>query len=178
MKENKSTIIFIIIIILLSGYIVYTRYIKEDFNYHQSKMILKIDDEIKFDYLEFILLNNGECYLKPINIEEIDKLNLKDNLKERLTKLYEDAEYFDIYLNDNKLKGYKINIADKIKKITKIDDNVIILKENGTIALFNYDEYYNLMYIDVIDNYNNYQDVLDIKDKEIIYLDGSKKEFQ
>jgi len=75
-----------------------------------------------------------------------------------------------------------VNLDDEIRSISKIEleDNtyVAFIKENNTIGIFNYMEYYDLLYTDVIDNYDNLKDVLNIEDNKIIYLDGSIKEFK
>ena len=55
---------------------------------------------------------------------------------------------------------------------------IIFLKDNNTIGLFNTEEYYDLLYTEVTDNYHNLKNVLDIKDNKIIYLDGSKEDFK
>ena len=50
---------------------------------------------------------------------------------------------------------------------------IIFLKENNKIALFDYDSYYNLMYTEVMDNYNNVENVLKIENDNLYYLDNS-----
>lgn len=180
MKINKLTIILIIIIILLLGYIGYDKLIKNNTNkedYQNEK--LELVDEINLEYLNIYLTSDGISYISPINKEKIESINGGENLKQRLNTLYERAFYYDIFIDNFRLKGFKINLDNKIKSIRKIeqDDNIYILfiKENNTIGLFNYDEYYNFMNTEVYDNYKNIENVLDIKDNKIIYLDGSKE---
>lgn len=137
----------------------------------------EIIDTITFDYLTVYLFENNEVYIVPITKERISTLDKGDNLKERLTKLYNDASYYDLYINDYKLKGYKL--GDNITKISKIikdeEDYLVLIKDDNRIDLFSYNNYYNLMNINVQENYNDYENVLDINDNYIIYLDGSKE---
>ncbi len=178
MKNNKLTIILILIIILLLSYIVYDKF----FNQSKVNAEANVDNEItlvqnlNLEYLSFYLTSDGYVYLKPINEEEIKNISGGKNLKERLSTLYKRSFYYDLFIDNNRLKGYRIKLDSKIKKLVKMEkyDNIyiIFIKENNTIALFNYDEYYNLLYTNVEDNYHNYQNVQDIKDNKIIYLDG------
>ena len=64
----------------------------------------------------------------------------------------------------------------KEKKYAKLQ--IIFIKENNTIGLLNYEEYYDLLNTKVIDNYNNISNVLDIDNNKIIYLDGSSEYFK
>ena len=76
---------------------------------------------------------------------------------------------FSLFKVHPKIRRYK-----PLKSVRVKDKSYIIfLKENDKIALFDYDSYYNLMYTDVLDNYNNVIDVLKIEDDELIYLDGT-----
>lgn len=182
MKINKLTIILIVIIIGLVSFIVFDEF-KENKNYQnnkEDKVIIK--DTINLDYLTVYLLSDGSSYIAPISEEKIEELNVSKNLKDRLSTLYLRAFYQDIYINNYKLKAFKVNLDDEIRSISKIEleDNtyVAFIKENNTIGIFNYMEYYDLLYTDVIDNYDNLKDVLNIEDNKIIYLDGSIKEFK
>ncbi len=175
MKKDKTTIILIIIIILLASYLVYIKFIKDNYVYHTSSTIPKVVNKIKYDYLDIVLFDNNEAYLMPISKDKIKKLKLKDNLTNRLNTLYDNSNYYDIYIDDNKVKGYKV---DNVINIYKIDDIIIFIKKDNTISILNYEDYYNLMYTTLIDNYNDYKDVKSIKDNNIIYLDGSKEEFK
>ena len=180
MKVNKLTIILIIIIIGLTSYIIYDKLTISKNNNVNSKEHITLVDTIKLDYVNIYLLSNGVSYIAPINEEEINELNINNNLKDRLSTLYLRAFYQDIYINNFKLKGFKIILDDEIKSIKRIDvDNnsyVVFIKENNTIGLFNYLDYIDYLNTDVIDNYNNINNVLDIKNNKLIYLDGSEKE--
>ena len=170
----------ILIIFGLIGYIIYDKVsileIKEEVEE------VKIVDNIQLEYINVYLTNEGNSYIVPINKEQIELLDGGKNLKERLTTLYNRAFYYDIYINNNKLKGFKVNVNDDITKIEKfiIDDYiyVVFLKEDNTIGLFNYDEYYNLLYTNISDNYNNYKNIKDLKDNNLIFLDGSSEKLK
>lgn len=183
MKKNSLTIILVIIIFILIGYILYDKFQDDSSrsnNLEDNKV--SIIDKINLDYTNIYLANDGYAYISPLSSEEIEKLEVGSSLKERLSTLYERAFYFDIYINNYKLKGFKVKLDSDIKKISKviIKDNIYIvfIKENSTLGLFNYQEYYDLLYTKVIDNYNEYQNVKDIKDNKIIYLDGNKEDFK
>ena len=181
MKKNSLIIILILIIFILLSYIVYDKtFIKEEVNKKEEEITLV--DSLSLDYLDVYLTSDGVAYLEPLNNEEISNINGGKNLKERLTTLYDRAFYYDIYIGSNKLKAFKVKLDDDIIKIRKIekDDNfyIIFIKENNTIGVINYEEYYNLLYTNVTDNYNNIKNVADIKDNKIIYLDGNSEEFE
>ena len=182
MKANKLTVILIMIIIILLGIIILERIDfkgKDTINEDDSIVIV---DNIKLPYVTIYLDSNGDAYLVPLSENEIEKINGGTNLKERLTTLYNRAFYYDIYVNNYKIKGFRVQLDSNIKKISKIDtsDNtyIIFLKENNTIGIFNYSEYHNLLYTKVIDNYLDLKDILDIIDNKIVYLDGSKSELK
>jgi len=182
MKKNSLIIILLLIIIILITYIIYDKYNTKDLsNNNLIEENISIIDTINLEYVSIYLTNDGNSYIVPINNEEIDKLSVGNNLKERLNTLYNRAFYYDVYLNSYKIKGFKVVVDKDIKSIRRIEINndyyIIFIKENNKIALFNYEEYYNLLYTKVIDNYNNLDNVLDVKDNKIIYLDGSSKEF-
>lgn len=180
MKKNSLIIILILIIIGLIGYIIFDKYQNDEDNIQEE--IITLVDNINLDYVDIYLTSDGIAYIKPINNEEINNLKVNNNLKDRLNTLYDRAFYFDIYINNNKLKGFKVKLDSDIVKIKKviIDDLTYIafIKENNTLGLFNYGEYYDLLYTNVIDNYNSYQNIKDIKDNKIIYLDGSEEELK
>ena len=177
MKINKLTIVLIIIIIILSGYIIFDHFDKREDN--KGKEEITLINEVNLSYADIYLLSDGLAYLVPYNKEEIKNLNVNKNLQDRLNTLYDRAFYYDIYLDNFKLRGFRIKLDADIKKIKKIEIDdliyVIFLKENNTFGLFNYENYYDLLYTEVIDNYHNLKNVLDIKDGNIIYLDGSKE---
>lgn len=181
MKKNSLIVVLIIVIVLLIGYIIYDKYNENSIDDNEEEQITLVD-KLDLNYVDIYLTSDGIAYLKPLNIEEIDRLGINDNLKERLNTLYERAFYFDIYIDNYKLKGFKIKLDSDIEKIRKIEiDNnyyVVFIKENNTIGLFNYLEYYDLLYTKVEDNYNNLKNVLDIKNNKIIYLDGSSEAFE
>lgn len=180
MKKNSLTIILVVIIICLIGYIIFDKYKDYKSDNKETDEIITLVDTIELDYVNIYLTSDGIAYLQPLSNEEIDNLNINNNLKDRLNTLYDRAFYFDIYIDNYKLKGFKVKLDNDIEKIRKIEiDNnyyVIFIKENNTIGLFNYLEYYDLLYTKVEDNYNSLKDVIDIKDNKIIYLDGSSKD--
>jgi len=177
MKINKLSILLFIIIIVLASYIIFDKFNKKENNTYENE--IKIVDSITLPYVNIYLLGNGISYLQVKNYNEIDNLHLSKNLKDRLNTLYDRAFYYDIYIDGKKIKGYKIELDSEITNIKKIElDNVIyiiFIKDNNTIGLFNYDEYYNLLYTNVIDNYNNYKNISDVIDNKVIYLDGSSE---
>ena len=181
MKTNKLTIVLILIIIVLLGYIIFDHFAKEN-NSQKEDEEIKLMEEINLDYANIYLLSDGLAYLEPYNKEKINSLSVDKNLKDRLNTLYERSFYYDIYLNDYKLRAFRIKLDDKIKSIKRINlsdvEYIIFLKDNNTIGLFNTEEYYDLLYTEVTDNYHNLKNVLDIKDNKIIYLDGSKEDFK
>lgn len=178
MKDKRIIITLIIIIILLSSYIICNRYYINNNDYKTTpSSIIRIEDKINLEYVSIYLLNDGSSLIVPINESAIDNLDVGSNLKDRLLKLYNNASLEDITTYE-KEKVYKINLSSDINKIYKveIDNNIYILflKDDNTIGLFDYDSYYNLMYIDVKDNYNNINNVLKIEDEYLYYLDNSK----
>ena len=183
MKKNKLTFILFLIIILLSSYIIYDKFIKDDYVYRGNIEVdnIEIKEKIKLDYLDIYLYSDGISYIVPINKDKIKKLD-KNNLKDRLTTLYEKGIYYDIRIDNHKLKGYRIKLDSKITSLRKIETDetvyIVFLKDNNRIGVFNYSDYHNLMYTDAIDNYNDYENVSEIKNNMIIYLDGSKEEFK
>ena len=180
MKKNSVIIILIIIIFCLTSYIIFDKTKDNKINNKEDKIVLV--DKIELDYVDIYLTSDGIAYLKVLNNEEINNLNVNNNLKDRLKTLYDRAFYFDIYVDNYKLKGFKVKLDSDIEKIRKIkiDENyyVAFIKENNTIGLFNYLEYYDLLYTKVEDYYNNLNNVLDIEDNKIIYLDGSSEIFK
>lgn len=176
MKINKLTIVLLIIIIILVSYIVYDKVSDKSMPKEES---IYIKDSIELEYAKIYLLSNGISYIEPINDEKIDNLNVHNNLKERLKTLYLRAFYQDIYIGNYKLKAFKVSLDDEIRSIHKIEleDNtyIVFVKENNTIGLFNYLEYYDLLYTDVVDNYKNIKNVLEVQENKIIYLDGGSK---
>lgn len=183
MKKNSITIILIIIIFLLIGYIVHDKIIDtkiEDNNLDDE--LITLVDAISLEYVDIYLTSDGFCYIQPINYDIIKSLQVGNNLKERLTTLYDRAFYYDIYISNSKLKGYKVKLDRDITKIRKIeiDDEIYIIfvKDNNTIGLFNYSDYYNLLNTKVEDNYNDLKNILDFKNNKIIYLDGSSEAFE
>lgn len=181
MKKNSLIIILFIIIFLLISYIVFDKLNINTYKSDTSNEI-KVIDNIKLSYVNIYLCNDYYAYISPINKEEINNLDLKNNLKDRLNTLYERAFYYDIYINNNKLKGFRVKLNSDIKSIREININdsiyIIFIKDNNTIGLFNYEDYYNLLDTNVIDNYNNINNVKDITNNKIIYLDGSSEEFK
>ena len=177
MKINKLNIVLIIVIIFLVGYIIYDKFMinNESVNLKEEEITLK--EELNLEYVNIYLLSDGSSYISPINEEEIKNIDGGKNLKERLTTLYNRAFYYDIYINNYKLKGFLVNINEKIESIRKIEIDdyiyIVFIKEDNTIGLFDYDKYYNFLYTDVTDNYKNLENILAIEDNKIIYLDGS-----
>lgn len=180
MKKNSLIIILILIIIGLIGYIIFDKYQNDEDNIQEETITLV--DNIKLDYVDIYLTSDGIAYIKPINNEEINNLKVNNNLKDRLNILYDRAFYFDVYIDNYKLKGFKVKLDSDIEKIRKveIDNNyyVVFIKDNNTIGLFNYLEYYDLLYTKVEDNYNDLKNILDLKNNKIIYLDGSSEAFE
>ncbi len=184
MKINKLTIFLVIIILLLGGYIIYDK-CQDDVNIDTDKnddLKVAIIENIHLDYLDIYLTNEGIGYLVPIKLEDIEKLDEHDNLKDRLTTLYNRSFYYDIYVNGYKIKGFKVELDCEIKKIRllKKDDleYVVFIKENGQIALFSYLDYYDLLKTKVMDNYLNLQNIVDVKDNKLVYEDGHKEELK
>lgn len=184
MKKNRLIIILITIIVLLLGYIIYDKAIenKPVKNNGLLEENITIIDSISLPYVNIFLTNEGLSYIVPLNKEEISNLDAGNNLKDRLETLYERTFYYDIYINNNKLKGYRVKLDKDITKLRKIviDDitYIVFIKENNTIGLFNYDDYYNLLKTNVIDNFGRYKNIKDIINNKVIYLDGSKEDFK
>ncbi len=180
MKTNKLTIILLIIIFILLSFIVYDKVLKKELDTKKEAEIT-LKDTINLDYATMYLLSDGTAYLTPLNKEEVKDLNLDKNLTDRLNTLYDRSFYYDIYLNNQKLRAFRIKLDSNIKEMKQLEvDNltyIIYLKENNTVGLFNYEDYIDLLYTDAVDNYNDLKNVADIKDNKVIYLDGSKEEF-
>lgn len=178
MKTNKLIVILIIIITLLVSYIVYDKLNSNIDKDNNEEVTLK--EKIDLDYVSIYLLSDGNSYIVALNEEKIDNLLVNNNLKDRLKTLYLRAFYYDIYIDNYKLKGFKVVLDDNIKNIEKIIlDNksyIVFIKENNTIGLFDYMDYYDNLNTSVIDNYHNIKDVLEIKDNKLIYLDGSSND--
>ena len=71
----------------------------------------------------------------------------------------------ELYYNEENIFVYEIYIY------------IVFIKENNKIGVFNYDEYYNLLYTKVEDNYNDLENIKDVENNKIIYLDGSIIDF-
>lgn len=176
MKKNKIIIFLLIVIVCLLSYIVYDKL--KDFKKVTNKdEEVTLKNKIELDYVNFYLLSNGSAYIIPLNVEEINKLNVNNNLKDRLKTLYYRSFYYDIYVDNYKIKGFKISLDDEIRNIYRVENEnnsyIVFVKENNTIGLFDYLDYYDNLNTLVIDNYNNIKDVLEIKNNKIVYLDGS-----
>ncbi len=175
MKQNRVIILLIAIIMLLTSYIIYDKFFNNNIT-NVDIHTINVIDEIKLDYVSVYLTDDGISYLVPIKDIDTDK----SNLKERLNTLYNRAFYYDIYVNNEKIKGFKVELDSKIEKIQKIEINdlyyVIFIKDNHTIGVFDYDSYYNLLDTEVKDNYNDYKNVSKIENNKIYYLDGKKEE--
>lgn len=183
MKKNSLIFVLVVIILILVGYIIFDKIaIVTNNEKIEEEETITLIDSISLSYVDIYLTSDGNAYIVPLTSEEIETLSGGNNLKERLSTLYERAFYYDIYITNNKLKGFKVNVDDDVTKIRKVEIEeyiyIIFIKENHTIGLFNYDEYYNLLYTNVSDNYNDYKNIQDIKDNKIIYLDGSKDNFE
>lgn len=182
MKDKRLLITLLIVILLFIAYFLGSRYYKEVSDYKSSpKNNILIEDKINLEYVSIYLLNDGTSLIVPINKEAINKLDIGNNLKDRLVSLYNNATLENITSNE-KEKIYKIKLSSGIKKLYKIEvDNniyIVLLKEDNTIGLFDYDSYYNLMYTDVKDNYNNLTNVLKVEDNYLYYIDNTKVELK
>ena len=183
MKKNSVIIILILIIVGLISFIVYDKVIKNKINYHDElEEATKLVDYINLDYLDIYLFSDGTSYLAPLNKERINNLNAGNNLKDRLTTLYDRSFYYDLFIDGKKLRGFRIKLDEKIEKIRKIEEDnntyIIFIKENNTIGFFDYLEYCDNLFTDVLDNYQNVKNVKDVEDNKIVYLDGSKEEIK
>lgn len=177
MKINKLTIILSCIIIILIGYIIFLHLNNKEVNDNKEiENVNEIIEVINLEYLNIYLTKEGVSYLAPKNLDEISKLNINKTISKNLKTLYNRAFIYEIYINGKNLKGFKIKLDDKIIKMKNIDNNYIaFIKENHTIGLFNYENYYTKLVTSAIDNYNDYQNVLDIKNQKIIYLDNNEE---
>ena len=179
MKDKRIliTLFIVIIICCISFSYNYFKGQKQVNNTTPKDKTIEISATLSLPYVDIYLFDNGKSYIVPIDTYKISKLDGGNNLKDRLKTLYNDSSRLDIKINDESVKGYKVNVDDKIEKIYNVNieekSYIIFLKENDKIALFDYDSYYNLMYTEVLDNYNNVVDVLKIEDDNLIYLDGT-----
>ena len=162
----------------LGSYIIYD-YFKDKPEEIKKGDETKIIDKLNLEYLRVYLTNDKRCFLIPFNKEEISNLNTNKNLQDRLNLLYDRASYFKIYDDGYEIKGYEVKVDSKIKKVYAMEQDqntyVIFLKENNKIAILDMEKYIDDLDTEVIDNYNDYKDVLEIKDNNLIYLDGSKE---
>lgn len=179
MKKNSIIIILIAIIIGLLIYIIYDKNTINKSDVELKENLVEVIEKISLEYINIYLADDGHAYISPLNEEEIENLTISQKLKENLLALYERAFYFDVYVGNYKIKGFRIKLDNDIEKIRKvIIDNkicIVFIKKNHTIGLFNYDKYYNQLNVHVIDNYNNLKNVSEINNQEIIYLDGRKE---
>lgn len=157
MKINKLTIILLIIIILLVGYIIYD---KIDLSKNiDTNIELKIQETIHLDYLDIYLMNDGITYLVPLNKEEVVKLNIDEKLKNNLITLYDRSFYYDIYIDNEQLRGYMLKLNYKVIKLEKIikDNNIYVIfyQENNKKGIFNYQDYLENLNKKVVDDYLN-----------------------
>lgn len=179
MKDRRILITLFLILLLCSILFSYNYVTGKDEvkNITPNNKIIEIVSSLHLPYVDIYLYDNGKSYLIPITNDEIAKLDGGNNLKDRLTTLYNDSLNLEVKIEDKKVKGYEVKVDDKIENIYNVTINdksyIIFLKENDKIALFDYDSYYNLMYTNVLDNYNNIIDVLKIEDDNLIYLDGT-----
>lgn len=157
MKINKLAIILLIIIILLVGYIIYD---KIDLSKNiDTNIELKIQETIHLDYLDIYLMNDGITYLVPLNKEEVVKLNIDEKLKNNLITLYDRSFYYDIYIDNEQLRGYMLKLNYKVIKLEKIikDNNIYVIfyQENNKKGIFNYQDYLENLNKKVVDDYLN-----------------------
>lgn len=179
MKTNKVTIILLIVIVFLVSYIVYDK-LSDNKKVSSKEEEVTLKEKIELDYMSVYLLSDGSSYIIPLNEEEIDNLSVNNNLKDRLKTLYLRAFYYDIYVDNYKIKGFKVTLDNEVKNIYKIviDNNsyIVFVKEDNTIGLLDYMDYYDNLNTLVLDNYKNIKDVLEVKNNKLIYLDGSSSE--
>lgn len=180
MKLDKRLVITLIILaIILLGYKLINYYYPKESNHTivVDMNAIKVINEINLPYVNIYLYSDGKAYLVPINKNEISKLESGNNLKDRLITLYNNSTTLDKKYDNQYIKGYSVNLDDLVEKIYNVVVNdksyIIFLKENNKIALFDYDSYYNLMYTEVMDNYNNVENVLKIENDNLYYLDNS-----
>lgn len=179
MKTNKVTIILLIVIVFLVSYIVYDK-LSDNKKVSNKEEEVTLKEKIELEYMSVYLLSDGSSYIIPLKEEEIDNLSVNNNLKDRLRTIYLRAFYYDIYVDNYKIKGFKVTLDNEIRDIYKIviDNNsyIIFVKEDNTIGLLDYMDYYDNLNTEVLDNYKNIKDVLEIKNNKLIYLDGSSSE--
>lgn len=179
MKTNKVTIILLIVIVFLVSYIVYDK-LSDNKEVSNEEEEVTLKEKIELEYMSVYLLSDGSSYIIPLKEEEIDNLSVNNNLKDRLKTIYLRAFYYDIYVDNYKIKGFKVTLDNEIRDIYKIviDNNsyIIFVKEDNTIGLLDYMDYYDNLNTEVLDNYKNIKDVLEIKNNKLIYLDGSSSE--
>lgn len=179
MKTNKVTVILLIVIVFLVSYIVYDK-LSDNKKVSNKEEEVTLKEKIELEYMSVYLLSDGSSYIIPLKEEEIDNLSVNNNLKDRLRTIYLRAFYYDIYVDNYKIKGFKVTLDNEIRDIYKIviDNNsyIIFVKEDNTIGLLDYMDYYDNLNTEVLDNYKNIKDVLEIKNNKLIYLDGSSSE--
>ena len=96
-KKNLINLILVFINIFLIGYIIILKNDNKNINYDYSqKEEISLVKTISLEYAEVYLTSDGLSYIRPLNKEEIKKINGGKNLKERLKTLYDRAFYYQI----------------------------------------------------------------------------------
>ena len=179
MKTNKLTIILIIIIVILGSYIIYDKVHDNKKTINELNEEVTIKEEINLEYVNIYLATDGLAYIVPLKDEEIEDIKIEKNLKENLKTLYNRSFFYDLYVDNQKIRGFRVKLTSKINNIINVknqnNEYVLFLKEDNSVGLFNYANYYENLDTSVYDNY--FKNVKEIKNNKIIYLDGKEETF-
>ena len=140
------TLILILLILCLTGYILYDKLVNSNdnisINYNYTTKNRKNVQSIHGDYVEILVDLNGDVYLSVIgNIDNIEDKQIKNSLfylKNSLSN-YTPKGYTDYTGQSSIYNSRKLNISNVLTSYHVLmgngaDDYFIFIKENGTLS--------------------------------------------
>ena len=166
MKLDKRLVITLIVLaVIFLGYKLMNFYYPKESSHTivVDMDAIKVINEINLPYVNIYLYSDGKAYLVPIDKDEISKLESGNNLKDRLTTLYNNSTTLDKKYDNRDIKGYNVNLDDLVEKIEKFLNGVKLKfnKENGVYRIYSKKTFLGL---GVINN--------DILKRDVIIIDN------
>ena len=193
-KFKWYTLILILVILCLTGYILYDKLVNSNdnisINYNYTTKNRKNVQSIHGDYVEILVDLNGDVYLSVIgNIDDIEDKQIKNSLfylKNSLSN-YTPKGYTDYTGQSSIYNSRKLNISNVLTSYHVLmgngaDDYFIFIKENGklsylkinheagTIPIFDIEELNNIVTI-VENDYTKTPYAVDLEGNEYSLYD-------
>ena len=134
MKLDKRLVITLIVLaVIFLGYKLMNFYYPKESSHTivVDMDAIKVINEINLPYVNIYLYSDGKAYLVPIDKDEISKLESGNNLKDRLTTLYNNSTTLDKKYDNVDIKGYNVNLDDLVEKIYNV-----VVNEKSYIIFF------------------------------------------